>query len=125
MATPKVQCFAGYSVAEWCPNVRLVTTHDRGYFLVSYETPVAMYDRETDVLCRTEGVVSPYTRRHIKDFGETFRPGKAMNVPQEYLNGLFRRITGSPELADEFSDDRYTCTGRDDCTCIGCTKDRY
>ena len=54
MATNKVQCFAGYSVAPFGNNARLVTTHDQGYVLVSYSTPVAVYDRETDVLCKTD-----------------------------------------------------------------------
>lgn len=97
MATSRVQCFAGYSITQWDANSRLFTTHDRGYVLVSYETPVAVYDRETDVLCVTDdnnpkGAGSLSTKRHIKDFTQTFRPGAVRSVPQVYITGLLNAI---------------------------------
>ena len=99
MAASQVKSFAGYSVRPFDANSRLVTTHDQGYFLVSYNTPVAVYDRETDVLCTTEAKYSRATTTHIREFGETFRPGKVQPVPQAYIDGLFRHITGFIQLA--------------------------
>ncbi len=105
MPRPNVLVFANYSVTKIANNVRLVTTHAEGglHILVSYNTPVAYYSRGDDKMLTTGArhpdIWTNTTRRHIRDFGATMRPGTSAETSQVELFELLERITGNRLLA--------------------------
>lgn len=110
MSAPMVTIRENFSITPFGKTASIVSTHavasrdwHRFYILVSYKTPVAVYDLDADTFAWTVShdpkIATQTTKGHIRDFGRFVRPGNESRLTQAELYDLLAEVTGQRELA--------------------------